>query len=75
MTSYKPLWHLLLDRDMTKTDLRIKAGISANTITRMGKGEEVSTTVLNKIMTALGLTDYNQIIEFIPEETTGEVNE
>lgn len=75
MTSYKPLWHLLLDRDMTKTDLRIKAGISANTITRMGKGEEVSTTVLNKIMTALGLTDYNQIIEFIPEETASEVNE
>lgn len=66
MTSYKPLWRLLVDRDMNKTDLKMKAGISANTITRMGKGEEVSTTVLNKIMVALGLTDYNQIIEFIP---------
>lgn len=66
MTSYKPLWRLLVDRDMNKTDLKMKAGISANTITRMGKGEEVSTTVLNKIMVALGLTDYNQIMEFIP---------
>lgn len=72
MTSYKPLWKLLIDLNMTKTDLRLKAGISANTITRMGKGEEVSTTVLNKIMSCLGLKDYNQIIEFIPEQVESE---
>ena len=66
MTSYKPLWKLLIDRDLTKTDLRLMAGISANTITRMGKGEEVGTSVLNKIMAALGLKDYSEIIEYIP---------
>lgn len=69
MISYKPLWKLLIDKDMSKTDLRIKAGISANTITRMGKGEEVSITVLNKIMNALNLKSYNEIVEYIPKES------
>lgn len=76
MTSYKPLWKLLIDKDMTKTDLRLKAGISANTITRMGRGDEVSTTILNKIMQCLELTDYSQIITFVPDDTSivSEVN-
>lgn len=68
MTSYKPLWHILLDKNMTKTELRIKAGISSNTITRMGKGEEISTSILNRILKALDLTSYDEIMEYIPEE-------
>ena len=30
--SYKKLWKLLIDKDMRKEDLRLKAGISTNTI-------------------------------------------
>ena len=66
MISYKPLWKLLIDREMNKTDLRLQAGISANTITKMGKGEEVSLSVLNKICSAMNV-GYNDIIEFIPK--------
>lgn len=67
MTSYKPLWHLLIEREMKKKDLQTIAKISANTITRMVNGEEVSLSVLNKICTALGCK-YEDIVEFIPDD-------
>lgn len=70
MVSYKPLWKLLIDRDLTKTDLRRLTGISAQTITRMGKGEEVSLSLLDKICTALNCT-FADIVEHIPA-TEGE---
>ena len=74
MISYKPLWKLLIDREMNKTDLRLQAGISANTITRMGKGEEVSLSVLNKICAAMKV-GYNDIIEYVPEEDSNSAKE
>lgn len=56
---YKPLWHLLLDRNMSKTELRLKADISTRQLAKMGKNEDVSTETLRKICTALNceLTD------------------
>ena len=51
--SYKPLWKLLIDRDIKKKDLCKMAGISPATITKMGKGGHVTTEVLLKICTAL----------------------
>ena len=35
--SYKPLWHLLVERDMNKEDLKRKANITSNIVARMGK--------------------------------------
>ena len=67
MTSYKPLWHLLVDRGMTKADLRKLTGISPNTMTKLTRNEDVSMAVINKICAALG-TSYGDIIEFIPNE-------
>ena len=51
--SYKKLWKLLIDKDMKKEDLRIKAGISTNTIAKLGKNENVNTDILAKICSAL----------------------
>ena len=51
--SYKKLWKLLIDKDMKKEDLRIKAGISTNTIAQLGKNENVNTDMLAKICSAL----------------------
>lgn len=51
--SYNKLWHTLLDRHLTKTELRKMAGISTNAIAKMGKGETVSLATLAKICTAL----------------------
>lgn len=64
MVSYKPLWRLLVERDMSKCDLRKLAGLAPNTLTKMRKNEEVSMTVLNKICAALDVT-YGDIIEYI----------
>ena len=50
---YRPLWHLLLDRNMSKTELRLKADISTRQLAKMGKNEDVSTETLRKICTAL----------------------
>ena len=51
--SYKKLWKLLIDKDMLKKDLQIKAGISAASITKLGKNENVNTEILEKICVAL----------------------
>lgn len=47
--SYKPLWKLLIDKDMTKKELMQKTKISKSTMDKMGRGEMVSLEVLNRI--------------------------
>lgn len=66
MTSYKPLWHLLIEKGMTKVKLRKLTGISPNTMTKLSRNEEVSMTVINKICGALGVS-YGDIIEYVPQ--------
>ena len=63
--SYKKLWKLLIDKDMRKEDLRLKAGISTNTIAKLGKNENVNTGILVKICAALDcdITDIMEIVE------------
>lgn len=51
--SYKKLWKLLIDRDMKKKDLQKLAGISSATVTKLGKNENVSTEIIQKICIAL----------------------
>lgn len=51
--SYKKLWKLLIDKDMTKMDLREAIGVSTATIARMSKDWPVSTEVLLRICSAL----------------------
>ena len=72
MISYKPLWRLLVDRNMSKNSLMKAAGISPNTMTKLRRGEEVSMTVLNKICATLGVS-YGDIMEYIPPETVADV--
>ena len=51
--SYKKLWKLLIDKDMKKKDLQQLAGISAASVTKLGKNENVNTEIIEKICTAL----------------------
>ena len=46
MISYKPLFKLLLERDITKTQLRIAVGFSSATLAKMSKGEYISLKLL-----------------------------
>ena len=68
--SYKKLWKLLIDKDITKKDLSSMAGISPATITKMGKNGHVTTEVLLKICTALDC-GINDIVEVIPDTREG----
>ena len=63
--SYKKLWKLLIDKDMKKEDLRVKAGISTNTMAKLGKNENVNTEMLVKICFALkcDIADIMEIVE------------
>ena len=65
--SYKKLWKLLIDKDMTAVDLREKTGIAPNTMTKLRRDEEVSMTVLVKICTALN-ANIGDIMDMVPEK-------
>jgi DNA-binding Xre family transcriptional regulator len=65
--SYKKLWKLLIDKDMTAVELREKTGIAPNTMTKLRRDEEVSMTVLAKICKALD-ANIGDIMDLIPEE-------
>lgn len=51
--SYKKLWKLLIDRDMSKADLRDAAGVSSASIAKLTNGANITTDVLLKICAAL----------------------
>lgn len=51
--TFKPLWKLLIDRDMTKEDLCLVTGLSAATIAKIGKDGNVTTNVLARVCGAL----------------------
>lgn len=65
--SYKKLWHLLLDKDMTKTELMQKVGMSASTLAKMSKNEPVSMSVLSRICSVLDC-NVDDIVEFPVKE-------
>lgn len=65
--SYKKLWKLLIDKDMTAVDLRLATGIAPNTMTKLRRDEEVSMTVLAKICKVLE-ANIGDIMDLIPEE-------
>lgn len=44
--SYNKLWKLLVDKKMSKVDLRKAAGIAPNTMTRLRRDEEVTLAVI-----------------------------
>ena len=67
--SYKPLWKLLIDREMKKKDLCQVAGISPASVTKMGKGGHVTTETLEKICLALDCS-VTDIVELVPDRTT-----
>lgn len=49
MINYRPLFRLLLERDMTKTQLRLAVGFSSTTLAKMSKGESVSLSTIENI--------------------------
>ena len=64
--SYKPLWRLMLEKDMKKLELRDLVGMSNNTLARLGKNEGVSMDVLERICVALDCR-IEDVVEFVKD--------
>jgi DNA-binding Xre family transcriptional regulator len=67
--SYNKLWKLLVDKKMSKADLRKASGISPNTMTKLRRDEPVMLNVLDKICKTLHV-NYGDIIDYIADEET-----
>ncbi len=66
--SYKKLWIILVEKEISKQTLREQCNIAANTMTRLNKGEKVSLDVLMKICAYLGC-NIGDICDVIPDES------
>lgn len=67
--SYNKLWKLLIDKGMTKTQMRLQADISTTTLAKLGKNETVSMDVLLKICKLLDC-NVGDIMDVINEEAS-----
>lgn len=67
--SYKKLFHMLIDRDMTPAELQKKAGYSANISTRLRRNTYVSLESIERICRVLDCK-IDDIVEFVPEKNT-----
>lgn len=62
--NYNNLWKLLIDKGMTKTELRKQIGIGTATLAKLSSNDNVSMDVLAKICEALDC-DVSDIMEFV----------
>lgn len=67
--SYKKLWKLIIDKDMTNVEVRKASGISPATFTKLKKNEMVSLEVLVKICQILKC-EIGDIIEIVDNAST-----
>ncbi|MGN0368918.1 MAG: helix-turn-helix domain-containing protein [Butyrivibrio sp.] len=65
--SYKPLWKLLIDRNMTKTELRKRTQIAPSTFTKMNNNQQVSLDVLARICLELQC-GFDDVVEIETEK-------
>ncbi|MEG0835114.1 MAG: helix-turn-helix transcriptional regulator [Christensenellaceae bacterium] len=65
--SYKRLWKLLIDKNMSKADLRKAAGLAPNTMTKLRRDEPVAMGVLEKICGTLD-TDFGDVMHFTNDQ-------
>lgn len=69
--SYKKLWILCAEREMSKADLRKKAGLSSATFTKLRKNQEVNLSVLLKIAEVIDC-NAGDMMDFVKEDPTME---
>ena len=67
--SYKRLFHLLIERDMTAAQLQQQAGFSANITTRMKRNGYLSLDTIESICRVMNC-GVDDILEFLPDVPT-----
>lgn len=68
---YKKLWKLLIDKNLKRTDLKKLAGISSASLAKLGKDENVSMDILQKICAVLEC-NIGDIMDLVPKDTKSE---
>ena len=71
--SYKKLFHLLIEKNMTNAQLQQEAGFSANIITRLKRNRYISHESVESICHVLN-SGVDDILEFVPENNGGKEN-
>lgn len=71
--NYNKLWKILIDKNMTKTDLMNKAGINSATLANIGKNKYTSMRTLDKICFVLNC-DFGDVLERVNDENNEVVN-
>lgn len=64
--SYNRMWKLLVDKKMSKADLRKAADIASNTMTKLRRDETVNLAILGRICETLDC-DFGDIMEYVKE--------
>lgn len=65
--TYKPLFKLMIDREMKKKDLQNATGISASSISKLSRDEYVSMDVLAKICSVFQV-QFSDVVEIVYED-------
>ena len=65
--NYNKLWKKLIDLEMSRTHMRLKAGISTKQLAKLGKNENVNTEILVKICEALGC-NVDEIMDVVEQK-------
>lgn len=64
--SFNPLWKLLIDKRMTREELRVALSLSPSTMAKMSKGENINLEVLHRICTYFNCQP-GDLIEYQPD--------
>ncbi len=64
--SYKKLWILCAEKEISRAELRKKAGLSSATFTKLGKNQEVNLSVLLRIAEVMDC-NAGDLMDFIKE--------
>lgn len=70
--SYKPLLHMMIERDVSNAELMRQAHISANIITKIKNGQYIALEKVESICNAMDCTP-NEMMEFIPDKNSKKV--
>ena len=65
--NYNKLWKKLIDLEMSRTQMRLKAGISTKQLAKLGKNENVNTEILVKICQALNC-NIDEIMDVVEQK-------
>lgn len=65
--SYKKLWVLCAEREISKAELRKRAGLSSATFTKLRKNQEVTLSVMLKIAEVMQC-NAGDMMDFIPDD-------